>query len=269
MKVLAINDLSGFGRVALTSVISVLSIHGHQCVAVPTSVFSTHAGFASYKMQDLTDNLIPTLDHYKALNLEFDCIFIGYLSSITQINIVKYAIELFPNAKVLIDPVMADNGKIYSAFSNEMCQKIRQISKFANILTPNITEAKILAGKLPNAPINSIQEVQIIAKEIVKNTEKTLIITGIELNPNEITTLIYENGIFSLYSVEKIDSYYPGTGDLFASVFLAQKLCGKSTLLAVEKACNFVCTSIKNTLNSNENPMYGVIFEPLLKTLID
>lgn len=262
MKILSIHDLAGFGRCSLTTIIAVFASKGHQCVPAPTAVFSTHTAFEDFIVQDLSQNLDKYIDHYKKLDLKFDAIYSGFLSSKEQIDSVIFACEKFENAKVIIDPVMGDSGKIYKTYTKEMCNKMKELIKHADIITPNITELKILLDIPLDYKIQTEQEIFDCCKKLA--TDKIIIITGIHLKENFVSTAFFENGELKFYHNKYIDAYFPGTGDLFTSLLISNILNGDNIEKSVEKSSNFVLSAIENTIKKKTNPLFGVEFEELL-----
>ena len=145
-KVLALHDLSGFGRSSLVPIIAVLSAGGHQCVPLPTAVFSTHTAIPNWVTTDLTSAMQGTIEQYDALGLRFEAVYAGFLGSADQIDRVREAAQRLktPDGITLIDPVMGDNGKVYDTYTPEMCTRMRELCAIADIITPNTTEAAIL-----------------------------------------------------------------------------------------------------------------------------
>lgn len=263
MKILAIHDLAGFGRSSLTTIISIISSMGHQCVPAPTAIFSTHTAFEDYKMHDLTMFLNEYIEHYNSLNLKFEAIYSGFLNSKEQIDSVILACEKIEKNIVLIDPVMADDGKIYKTYTKEMCEKMKELIKIADIITPNITEVKVLLDLPLDIEIKSKEQVLDYCKQIDEN--KIIIITGIKFEKNKIITAYYQNGVINFYENPYIDIYFPGTGDLFASLLLTRYIEDKNLGKAVEFACEFVLKAIEKTIELGTNPLFGVEFESILK----
>ena len=267
MKVLSIHDLSGFGRSSLTTIISILSHLGHQCVPAPTAIFSTHTAISGYVSKDLSDILDDYINHYSSINIDFDAIYSGFLSSSSQIESVINSCKNFPNALVVIDPVMGDDNKIYKTYTPEICNKMKELVKYADIITPNITEAKILLDMDITQTINKKEQVlDIIDLLLIFGIEK-IIITGIDFNDDNITTAFYENGQTNFYQNKRINSYFPGTGDLFTSILIGFLLNGHSISESIKKSADFVCESINYTLNLGTNNLFGVEFEKLLPNL--
>lgn len=264
MKVLSIHDLAGFGRSSLTTIISVMSKFGHQCVPAPTAVFSTHTAFKGYQMQDLSNFLDDYIEHYNILNLEFDAIYSGFLGSKHQIDSVLLACKKFPNSLVIVDPVMGDEGKIYKTYNKEMCNEMKKLIANADIITPNITEVKILLDLPLDFKIENDNHIIDLMQKLEKFGPKTIIITGIHLKKDIVTTAFYNNGVTNFYDNPYIDTYFPGTGDLFTSIVIAKLLNGDNIEQSVIFASNFIYKAINYTLKLKTNPLFGVEFESLL-----
>ena len=163
-KVAAIHDLSGYGRASLTTIIPILSNMKVQVCPVPTAILSTHTGgFEGYSFIDLTDYMQEHIAHWKRLDLDFDCIYSGFLGSPKQIEIVADFIDYFGKKSkfIVVDPVMGDNGKLYSTMDNEMVVGMRNLIKKADIITPNFTEVMYLLGKEydKNIDIENVEDI--------------------------------------------------------------------------------------------------------------
>lgn len=263
MKILSIHDIAGFGRSSMTTIISAFSAKGHQCVPLPTAVFSTHTAIADFVRQDLTDFAKKSLEHYNALGINFDAIYSGYLCSCEQINMVKSSFDMFPKALKIVDPVMADNGKIYKSYTKEMCDSVIQLVEYADIITPNITECKVILGLPLDTKINTTDDVVPMLKSLAKIGPNRVVITGIEVG-KQLVTAYYDNGEIGFYATEHIDCYFPGTGDLFATLLVSKLLVGDVLGDCVKFASDFIVKAITHTVNIGSNPLFGVEFEGLL-----
>ncbi len=267
MKVLAINDLSGFGRAALTTIIPVLAVCGHQCVPAPTAIFSAHTAFKNFRMHDLSEILDDYIEHFNELEVDFRAIYSGFLSSETQIDSVILAMKKFPSTLKIVDPVMGDEGKIYKTYTPKMCEKMRELVKYADIITPNITETLILLGHDINTEVNTNEQVLELFSKLSGLTSAKIIITGIKLTQNQISTAYFVDNEVFFYDLPKLNSYYPGTGDLFTSVLIGKILNEHNIKESIEIACNFVFEAIKYTNSLETPPLYGVEYEKILSKL--
>lgn len=166
-KIAAINDYSGFGRCSIAVELPIISALKVQCCPVPTSILSNHTGFESFFFKDFTDSMQEYINEWKKLDLHFDGICTGFLGSHRQIAIVEGFFESFKtnDNKIIIDPVMGDYGKIYPTYTKETCQEMKKLIKYADIITPNLTEACILTDEEYNV-LCSNQDLLRIARKL-------------------------------------------------------------------------------------------------------
>nr|WP_297274145.1 pyridoxamine kinase [uncultured Agathobaculum sp.] len=270
-KVLALHDLSGFGRSSLVPIIAVISAGGHQCVPLPTAVFSTHTAIPGWVTTDLTGAMQGTIEQYDELELRFEAIYAGFLGSANQIDCVGEAARRLKRADgiTLIDPVMGDNGKVYDTYTPEMCTRMRELCAIADIITPNTTEAAILLDRDPYSKPRSADEAWEWLRALRARYGAQVVLTGLDFEKGKVGSgcLSERDGALSLH--RRIDRYYPGTGDLFASAMLAALLNGEPLTEACEQAGEYVKDCIAYTLEQQTDPMHGVQFEKLLYRLTD
>ncbi len=223
-RVAALHDLSCFGRCALTVVIPALSAAGVQVVPVPTALLSTHTGgFNDYYFLDLDSSIGAVGRHFSEVGVKLDAIYTGYLGSAEQVQTVFDFIDANKgmNTLLFVDPVMGDDGKLYSACTYELVDKMRALCASADIMTPNLTEACLLTDtEYPDLSELSADEAEKciaeISAKISEFTDAVCVITGIHFKGGVGT---YCKG--SMHTEASRKSDYPGTGDLFASVMLA------------------------------------------------
>lgn len=272
-KALCIHDMSSVGRCSLTAISPVLSVKGIQCVPMPTTVLSTHyGGFGQVARCDLTDFCFESLEQFKRIGVEFDCIYAGFLASEAQIRLVQYAYEENAEALKVCDPVMGDNGKIYSSVTKEIMNGFKTLCRSSDIITPNTTEALALLDKEIDKQIFTQQEAQQLAAELKERYNCSVVLTGVKLNDGSVICCgaeKAENKTFAV-SCNYIPVHFPGTGDLFCAVMTAEIVNGMSVEAAVEKAARFVEICVKNTYQGdNVDTRYGVEIEQNLKYLFD
>ncbi|MGN0507476.1 MAG: pyridoxamine kinase [Lachnospiraceae bacterium] len=281
-KLAAVNDLTGFGRCALTVTIPIVSAMGLQCCPVPTSVFSNHPGFPHFYSQDLTSGMQEYLKAWQTLGLTFDGILSGYLASAAQIAMVKELIHTCSSAgtKVIIDPVMGDHGKLYSVFTPAMCEQMKLLAAEADILTPNLTEACILAGfdykegdwseadlKELAVRLYALGELSVDNRTSKKSRFRQIVVSGIA-SGNEIRNLMYnEADGFHIQAQPKVASERSGTGDVFSAILAADAVLGTPFAESVEKAGHFIREALLLTEQAGLPSTDGVYFEPLLTRL--
>lgn len=223
-RVAALHDLSCFGRCALTVIIPALSAAGIQTVPVPTALLSTHTGgFNNMHFRDLDDSIEAVGRHFSELNIDFDAIYTGFLGSEKQVKTVEDFIgsTADENTLIFVDPVMGDDGKLYSACFPELVSEMKRLCARADIITPNLTEACLMTDTpYPDLSAMNADEAEVvigtIAERIGEFTNAECIITGIHFNGGVGTYCLG-----SMHSERARRNDYPGTGDLFASVLLA------------------------------------------------
>jgi len=266
-RVAAIHDLSGFGRCSLSVILPVLSTMGLQVVAVPTAVLSTHTGgLGEVVMRDLTDYIAPTLEHYKALALDFSCIYTGFLSSVEQIGLCRDFVETYPNALVVVDPVMGDHGRAYRTCTPELRGRMGELVHKAGVITPNLTEAYILLGEEYNPNPLSAAEAKSLLVRLGALGPQRVLITGVAMSGGVISNIGYEREHSSFWRVDcdYVPVSYPGTGDIYASVLTGGILLGDSLPIAMERATRFLELAIKVTYSYGTDTRYGVMLEKSL-----
>lgn len=259
MKVLTAQDLSCLGKCSLTVALPVLSAMGHSCSVLPTAVLSTHTGFPGPYVRKLTEDMTQIRNHWKAIGAEFDGILVGYLSGVEQMGEVEKLLEAFPALKI-IDPAMADHGKLYSGITGEQVQAMKTLCGKADVLIPNLTEGCLLT----DTPYQEDMDQETCGGIIQKLQEmgaKQVILTGVSLEAGKIGFMTHEG---TVYQSIKLDKKCHGTGDLFAAVLTGGLLRGEKLLVAAAKAAEFVEKVLEDT--ETESP-YGVAFEKQLKML--
>ncbi|MHA7109655.1 pyridoxamine kinase [Sunxiuqinia elliptica] len=271
-RVAAIHDLSGFGRASLTVVIPILSAMGVQVCPLPTAVLSSHSAYPDLHAVDLSDDLQPMIDHWKRLGVEFDAIYSGYLAGAGQVDTVKRFIHDFSGSKplVMIDPVLGDNGKLYSAYTPEMVEKMKDLVQLADVITPNLTEAAYLLGEKHDTSIG-LDEIKQWARRLADmGPDKVIITSAPDQSKNNNTSVVAFNKTdqrFWRVSCDYIPAHYPGTGDAFASVMVGALLQGDSLPIALDRAVQFISLGVRATFGHNRQATEGILLEKMLPSL--
>ncbi len=269
-RVAAIHDMSGFGRCSLTVILPILSVMGVQVCPIPTAVLSTHTGgLGEVVFRDLTDYIKPTLEHYQRLDLDFECIYTGFLGSESQIGLCREFMAAYPDAIKVVDPVMGDHGKPYRTYTLAMQQRMHEMVSVADVITPNLTESYMLLGEVyDHTPITRSQGKSMLSR-LAALGPKNVVITGVQLASGEMVNLGYDaqGGRFWCVTCDYVPVSYPGTGDIFASVFIGAYLSGDSLPIAMNRATRFAEFAIKTTFSYNTDPRYGVQLERTLEGL--
>lgn len=267
-------DLSGLGRCALSVAFSVLGAMGVQGCALPTAVLSTHTGgFGEVAIERMSDMLSRTLDHYQRLNARFEAVYIGYLASNDQAALAKRLIDT-QRAQgapvVVVDPVMADHGHLYKGIEADRPQKMRELCAHAGLITPNLTEALMLAGRPCAERRMDAREAEELLDALLKLGAEAAIITGLELSDGRCANACMERGEDSANWVyfKRVEAAYPGTGDLFTSVVTGALLNGRALRDALALATEFVRACVERTLAMGTPPREGVQYEGLLPLIM-
>lgn len=268
-KIAVINDMSGFGRCSLAVAIPIISVMKIQCCPVPTSIFSNHTGFESFFFEDYTDRMQPYIDEWKKLGLSFNGISTGFLGSKEQIQIVLRFLEDFGTEDnvIVIDPVMGDYGKTYSTYTPEMCSEMKRLATYADILTPNLTEACILTDTPYHPDKWRKAEIIELAGKLGEMGPDKIVITGIPQG-EFIANLCYEKEKEPKFlRTHKVGTQRSGTGDVFAAIIAADAVNGVDFQTSVRKASLFVKKCIIRSIELDLPLTDGVCFEELLGTL--
>lgn len=283
-KIAVLNDLSGMGKCSLTAAIPVISVMGIQACPLPTAVLSAQTGFPSYYCDDYTDRMDAIMEEWKKMDFYPDGIYTGFLADARQADKAVEFIEQFAkeDTKILIDPVMGDNGEEYPIYTEALCEKMRFLVRRATVITPNLTEALLLLYGAQRAHVlwkelSLMDEERLLrftestGKELSKEFDTEVVITGIDLpakeNHQEIGNLICQDGNTTWVTAAKEGGSYSGTGDLFASVLSAGMVKGIDTVDSVHTAVKFLAKGIHDAVVEGTDRNEGICFERYLSEL--
>lgn len=270
-RVAAIHDISGFGKCSLTVALPIISAAGIETAVIPTAVLSTHTGgFTGFTFRDLTDDILPIAQHWAREGISFDALYSGYLGSKAQVQLVIKAMELLKgeSTKIIVDPVMADHGKLYTGFDEDFPMEMLCLCKRADIIVPNITEACLLVGKEYKAPPYDKDYIEDLLNCLYDETGVDIVLTGVCFDDERLGAAVMCGGKISYCFTGKADAVFHGTGDVFASALTAAVLKGFSLEGGTQIAVDFTRDCIERTLKDNFDRRYGVNFESELSTLI-
>ncbi|NLH00963.1 MAG: pyridoxamine kinase [Clostridiales bacterium] len=268
-RIAAVHDISGFGKCSLTVALPVISASGVECSCLPTALLSTHTGgFEGYTFKDLSDEMLPIAKHWKKENVTFDGIYSGYLASAGQAEMLEEIIGILSTekTKIIVDPVMADNGKYYSHFGDEMCRAFRRLCGKAHIITPNITEASLLTDMPYKEGPHDREYIEQLAKRLSGICGGIIAITGVSPEKNSVGVYAFNTRTGEeCLSVRPVrEGIFHGTGDIFASAFAALMIRGAKLADAAETAISLVSESIDRTSARGTPRRNGVDFEGAL-----
>lgn len=275
-RIAAVHDLCGYGKCSLGVAIPVLSAAGCDVCPVPTGLFSNHTAYPDFYMLDTTDMLRDYLAAWGVTGIDIDAVYSGFLGAAEQVDVIKSLYEEFPKAIKMVDPVMADHGKVYPTYTPELCDAMASLASHADILTPNLTEAAIILGE----PIGdewkgadiSDEEAQRLVRALLAKGAKNVVLKGIQRKGESIVRNFV--GSADVPEITEVtNEYVPymlhGTGDVYASCVLAAIMAGRSLVEAVAFAGEFVHDAMIVSADQPEFEDRGVSFEPLLGKVAD
>lgn len=264
-KLAVINDFCGFGRCSLTVSLPVVSALKVQCCPVPTSVFSNHTAYDSFFYTDYTSNMEAYIAEWKKLGLTFDGILTGFLGSPEQTEIVRHFLEYFKKkgTVTVVDPVMGDEGSLYATYSPELAKQMKRLLPYADILTPNLTEACILTDTVYRTEAGNA-ELTRICKKLCALGPKKIVISGLE-REDRLINFVYEEGKEPVeVAGPKIGPCRAGTGDVFSSMIAADAVNGVSFQTSVRHAAVFIAKVLRRAVELDIPVTDGICFEEFL-----
>ena len=274
-KIAVINDIAGYGRCAMTVLLPIISYMGVQACPLLTSIFSSNTAFPDFYMDDYTDRMEAYIESWKKIGLQnqFDGIATGYLGSVRQIEIVRRFVKEFSrdDTLVIVDPVMGDHGRLYSAYTVELCTELRKLVALADIITPNLTESCYLADIPYKETGWKKKELFAMAERLSDMGPSHVVITGIPQG-EYIANYVYvktepENPSARLIRVHRAGEERCSTGDVFSAIVAADAVNGVPFDKSVRKASGFVKQCIEKALELGTPPAEGVPYEAVLHRL--
>lgn len=271
-KALVMQDISCIGRISTMVALPILVSSGINTSIIPTALLSTHTQAKDYFFKDLSDEMTKIINNYKKLNYKFDAIQTGYLGNENQIKIVKEAFSLSHKDTIfIVDPAMADNGKLYKGINNNMIEAMKELCEGANIIIPNLTEAHFLLGRNHQDKSKDKEYLKELSKSLAtKFKNNYVIITGVSEKENHYGSMCFDVKNDEIYFAQReyIDKSYFGTGDIFTSVITSAILNQKSIFESCEIATNFTQSCVKKSFDIKLEKEEGVCFEQNIPNLI-
>lgn len=269
-QVLVINDLPGVAKVAGMSNLPILAAAQFEVALLPTLILSTHTlGYSGLVKHYLNESFDEILDHWYDLDVQFKGCLTGYFADSKQITTTIHYLEAIDySMPVIIDPIMADFGKLYAGFSEDFPSKFRKLVKYADIIVPNLTEACLITD-YPFSEDLGPEDYPIIAQKLVDLGAKNVVLTGIykdiEKREDEIGYYIYSNDSEPYYHIHaKEESWFKGVGDISVSLITAFYLLGDSVQEAVIKSSGYIEKALHHSLTVNRDKKLGIYFEPII-----
>ncbi len=270
-RIVSIQDISCLGKCSLTVALPIISAMGVECSIVPTAVLSTHTMFQNFTCKDLTDQIGPIARHWQAEKIRFDAIYTGYLASAEQIGDVCDLFDAFKTEDnlIVVDPVMADNGKLYPAFGPEFPAEMAKVCAKADLIVPNLTEASLLTG-LPYRTEYDESYIREMLQSLAKLGPRYVALTGVSFEKGRLGVMYYDQkeDTYGSYFAEHLPASFHGTGDVFASTCVGALMRGLPLGEALALAADYTVECIRLTLASPEAKWYGVEFESAIPYLV-
>lgn len=265
-RVLTVQDISCIGQCSMTVAMPIISACGHECCILPTAVLSTHTGgFGKPAVIHLEEQLPELVHHWQEQGITFDAILVGYLGSIGAVKIAETIIDamLAPGGISVVDPAMADHGRLYSGLDEAYAKAMGDLCRKADVMLPNITEAAMMTG----LPYKEQPDEDYVRELLAKLEGNTVVLTGTGFSPEETGAAVRENGRIRFIRHPKVGKSYHGTGDMFAACFTGSLMQGKEVFEATKLAAEFTMRSIEATFAQPAH-WYGVKFESVIPWLI-
>jgi pyridoxine kinase len=280
-RIITIQDISCVGKCSLTVALPIISAMGVEACVLPTAVLSTHTAFKGFTFRDLTQDIKPICEHWKNEKIHFDAIYTGYLGSFEQLDLMKQLIDDFggKDTITIVDPCMADNGKLYPGFTQEFAFAMAKLCSKANVIVPNLTEASFMLGVPYVASGYDQAYIEDMLRKLAALGAKKVVLKGIEFEKDQkslkkvegkigVASYDAEQDKFSWYFHKKMPVSFHGTGDIFASVLTGALMKGFTLEKSYSLAADYVVESIKATLSHKDYNWYGVDFEAAMPYLV-
>lgn len=269
-RILTIQDISCVGQCSLTVALPILSACGVETAILPSAVLSTHtSGFTGYTFRDLTGDMPAISDHWKKEQIQFEAIYTGYLGSREQISYIRKMFKELKTATgiTVVDPAMADNGKLYPGFDDAYVEAMVALCADADYVVPNITEACFLTGMEFKTQYDR-SYIDALLTALTEKGMSNVVLTGVSYAEGRTGVVVYEKGVYNYYEHEKLPNSCHGTGDIYASALVGAMMRGKTAVQAAKIAADYTVDCIKETAKL-DNHWYGAAFEPVLYKLHD
>lgn len=263
-KILTIQDISCYGQCSITVALPILSSRGIETAILPSAILSTHtSGFNNFTVLDLTDEMPKIINHWINEGIKFDAIYTGYIGDVRQFDMILKCKDMLlnENGLFIVDPAMADHGKLYPALNNDIVEGMKKICKVADYIIPNITEACFLTDNEYKDTCDEAYTKQLL-NDLYSLGAKNIILSGIT-NGNNIGASSFDGNSIIRVLQTKCEKSYHGTGDIFSSIIVANILNNVPLKDNLMDATKFIVDCI-NATKDDLNHSYGVKFEDVL-----
>lgn len=273
-RIVLFNDLPGYGKVALAAMVPLFSRMGHFPYQVPTAVVSNTLDFGKFRIQDMTDYMRDTIKVWDELGFDPDCICTGFVLSEEQVELIgdyirsrKPRIDEIQNVNngrlVMVDPIMADGGKLYNGIGMERVVAMRKLVSYSDVMVPNMTEAGFLTGICPGRERASASELRELVDGLHKLSGKSVVITSAqdsETDEHLVCGYDHKSGQYFRVPFTFLPVRVAGSGDIFSTVMTGKLLNGESLEAAVREAVRVLTTLIQEN-QSHLDEYKGILIE--------
>lgn len=262
-------DISCVGQCSLTVALPIISACGIETAVLPSAVLSNHTAFSDFTFRDLTSEMPKIRKSWQKQDIKFSAIYTGYLGNAKQVAYVKdiMASCIEKDGIRIVDPAMADGGRLYTGFDAAYVEEMKALCKVADIILPNITEACLMTNTEYRHNFD-VAYIEGLLNRLTNLFGSKIILTGVSFSPNKTGIAVYDEGNIRYYEHIKVGDGSHGTGDVYASAFVGALMNGKSLFDAAKIAADFTVICIKNTAEHPDH-WYGVRFEQCLPELIN
>ncbi len=264
--ILLVNEMAGYGKIGLPAMIPVLSAYGHRITNLPTALVSNALDRDRVEILDTTDYMEKTIDVWNAEDIRFDSICTGYLVNERQVDLLETLLKQNPKAKIVVDPIMGGDGRLYKGVKAEVVEQMRKLIPLSDVLLPNLTEAELLVYGKVRPEKHDFDYYRNLLERLQGMGAKSVIMSSVEYHDRHYVYCCNEDTKFNL-EYKHWDTQIPGTGDVFTAVLLANLIKGEALEDAVEKTTNFVSNAVKEHQDT-EDPHRGLNIEKYLHKLI-
>ena len=268
-KVALLHSMCSVGKASLTNMIPILSTMGIEACAIPTVLLSTHTGGygipATYRVE--AEYIRSCAEHYKQNKILFDIIFVGYLGSIDMVSSVQYFLDCFPDASVVLDPILGDHGSYYRNLGPEYVNAFKQLISYADVLLPNLTEACLLTDTAYRTDLKK-ETMEDVCKKLQCMGAKQVIVTSVPATCTQVGLALLNSESMQFFSFSKEQDEFHGSGDVFDAVFLGSLLKGSPTETCIKNAHDFVCACIRESVKYDYPKREGLLVEKTLSLLV-
>ena len=242
-KVLLINDMCGYGKVATAAMLPILSYMGNSVYNLPTALVSNTLDYGKFNILETTDYITGVFPVWRDLGFSFDAIATGFIASERQAGIVsQYCREEAANGTViLVDPIMGDEGKLYNGVTASTINSMREMVGVAHLIFPNYTEACYLTDTEYKAEGATEEETRLLIDRLREIGAKSVLITSMLVDgQHTVAGYNHEKDEYFLLTYDEIPVHFPGTGDIFSAIVIGHLLKDTPLVKSTERAMRCV-----------------------------